>query len=208
MTDEAGRRRRRRRLGMGEPAPRDENRMPSTPMALLNEQQTLDGETELPVTPEVSFAANSKAGWIDKPERTKPIKPEPVKPVIEPPQTVYVEMLPEEQEVYALMGVSPLVRANQEVKNPKSVIVQVTLPGQIPDTSTVSENGTPAPVLTPELTAPETETVVATEQFESLDTPSVDTSPIATTESESEATDKMAVRRRRRRSSATENSPE
>ncbi len=228
------RRRRRRRLSMGEPTPR-EDRMPSTPMALLNEQQTdLDAETELPTTSEVSFSANSKAGWIEKPERAKPIKPEPVKPVIDPPQTVYVEMTPEEQEVYALMGVSPLVRSNQEVKNPKSVIVHVTLPGQIPDTSTVNESMTPAPSTiespvpsiiespvpsiiespvpsTTELTAPQADnsTVVPDEQVELPDTPSADISPVSTTDNESEADNKVTVnRRRRRRSSATENSPE
>ena len=37
-------------------------------------------------------------------------------------------MTPEEQDVYALMGVSPLVLTDRSVKNPKNAIVSVTLP--------------------------------------------------------------------------------
>jgi ribonuclease E len=73
-----------------------------------------------------------KTGWIERAERGKPINPEPVKPVVEPPEVVSVEMSPEEQDVYALMGISPLVLMDREVKNPRSVIINVTLPGQSP----------------------------------------------------------------------------
>lgn len=55
----------------------------------------------------------------------------------EPPEVIAVEMTPEEQDVYAWMGVSPLVLATQEVKNPKSAIVSVVLPGQTPPEITV-----------------------------------------------------------------------
>jgi ribonuclease E len=48
----------------------------------------------------------------------------------EPPEVVSVEMTPEEQDVYAWMGISPLVLTNQELKNPKSAIISVVLPGQ------------------------------------------------------------------------------
>ncbi len=51
---------------------------------------------------------------------------------IEPPEMVMVEMTPEEQEVYAWMGVSPLVLSQQDVKNPKSAVISVVLPGQAP----------------------------------------------------------------------------
>jgi ribonuclease E len=61
---------------------------------------------------------------------------------IEPPEVISIEMTPEEQEVYAFMGISPLVRLNREVKNPKSVILSVVLPGEAPATETV--NQTPA----------------------------------------------------------------
>ena len=53
-----------------------------------------------------------------------------------PIERVSVEMTPLEQDVYALMGVSPLVRLDREFKDPKSVIVTVRSPGEpevIPD---------------------------------------------------------------------------
>ncbi|NUN64272.1 Rne/Rng family ribonuclease [Pseudanabaena biceps] len=50
--------------------------------------------------------------------------------VIEPPELIVVEMTEEEQDVYSLIGVSPLVLADREVKDPRNVIVTVALPGQ------------------------------------------------------------------------------
>ena len=137
------RRTRRRRIEIGEGAVKDEARMPSTPLDLVSEAQPETyTESELPAMPEVSTPVTAKAGWIERAERTKPTKPEPVQPVVEPPEIVSVEMTPEEQDVYALMGVSPLVRLNRGVKNSRSVIVNVTLPGQLPAVGTLSENGT------------------------------------------------------------------
>jgi ribonuclease E len=51
---------------------------------------------------------------------------------VEPPENVMVEMTPEEQEVYAWMGVSPLVLSQQDIKNPKSALISVVLPGEAP----------------------------------------------------------------------------
>ncbi|MEB3233537.1 MAG: Rne/Rng family ribonuclease [Leptolyngbyaceae bacterium] len=48
----------------------------------------------------------------------------------QPPEVVVVEMTAQEQDVYALMGISPLALANTEVKEPKSVVVNVVLPGE------------------------------------------------------------------------------
>ena len=219
------RRRRRRRVGLGDVVPKEESRMPSThQLTLLSDRDPeIEAEPEVP-TSDLPLSVNSKVGWIEKPERVRPTKPEPVKPVIEPPETVYVEMTPEEQDVYALMGVSPLVRLNREVKNSKSVIVHVTLPGQVPDTSTVSENSTPAPTLTNEIAEVETYNTVSpvvspSESFDSLaesfDSPAeslpdatTELSSAATTTNESEPASTLPARRRRRRSSATENSME
>ena len=52
--------------------------------------------------------------------------------VIEPPELVVVEMTEEEQDVYSLIGVSPLVLVDREIKDPRNVIVTVALPGQAP----------------------------------------------------------------------------
>lgn len=46
------------------------------------------------------------------------------------PEKISVEMTPVEQDVYALMGISPLVRLNRDLKETKSAIVSVKEPGQ------------------------------------------------------------------------------
>ncbi|MGF1535902.1 MAG: Rne/Rng family ribonuclease [Elainellaceae cyanobacterium] len=48
----------------------------------------------------------------------------------EPPEVVVVEMTPQEQEIYALMGISPLVLSTETIKNPKTAIVSVAAPGE------------------------------------------------------------------------------
>ena len=45
-------------------------------------------------------------------------------------EKVSVEMTQFEQELYALMGISPLVRLDKEFKDPKSVILYVKAPGE------------------------------------------------------------------------------
>ena len=54
-----------------------------------------------------------------------------IRPVTEPPEMVTVEMTSEEQDVYALMGISPvLVLEEGKVRNPKSAIISVKEPGE------------------------------------------------------------------------------
>lgn len=48
----------------------------------------------------------------------------------EPPEIIAVEMPLEEQRVYAIMGVSPLVFSDQTVKSSENTIVSVVLPGE------------------------------------------------------------------------------
>jgi ribonuclease E len=52
-----------------------------------------------------------------------------------PTERVSVELTPLEQDVYALMGVSPLIRLDQEFKDPKAVIVAIKTKGDssVPD---------------------------------------------------------------------------
>ncbi|MBD2114404.1 MULTISPECIES: Rne/Rng family ribonuclease [Cyanophyceae] len=49
-----------------------------------------------------------------------------------PPQVVTVEMTADEQRIYAMMGISPMVLSTQEVADPRNVVVSVVLPGQAP----------------------------------------------------------------------------
>jgi ribonuclease E len=112
-------------------------------------------------------------------------------------------MTPEEQEVYAWMGISPLVLSQQEVKNPKSALISVVLPGQAPppqivlasepanDDSSMDDNDDEiAPIAAMKITVEEMEMPPA-EEVE-------DSEP-----SEPEPVDNGTPRRRRRRSSAS-----
>ena len=83
----------------------------------------------------------------EKPKRSEPkevkselpvVEPEVVvekravpRPKLEAPELITVEMTAEEQEVYAEMGISPLVLINREIKDARSVIVSVALPGTV-----------------------------------------------------------------------------
>lgn len=48
-----------------------------------------------------------------------------------PPEVITVEMTSDEQRIYALMGISPLVLSNQSISDPKNVSIAVRLPGQV-----------------------------------------------------------------------------
>ncbi|WP_009633775.1 Rne/Rng family ribonuclease [Synechocystis sp. PCC 7509] len=124
--EESDRRTRRRRHSRIEAAEAQENSL-----NLVNELEPeidVDEQEEAQSNIDATSSTN-KVSWIERAERTKPVKPEPIKPIVTPPEIVTVEMTPEQQDVYALMGVSPLVLLNRQVKNPKSAIVNVTLPG-------------------------------------------------------------------------------
>ncbi|MGK7892332.1 MAG: Rne/Rng family ribonuclease [Xenococcus sp. (in: cyanobacteria)] len=80
-----------------------------------------------------------------------------------PLEKVVVEMTEFEQEIYALMGVSPLVRVEKEFKDPKSVLVYVTKPGETLDLEIKDETevATNKPVIeSPELVIKPTSTVI------------------------------------------------
>jgi len=59
----------------------------------------------------------------------------------EPPEVINVEMTHDEQELYAMMGISPLILARETVKDPKNAVVSVYLPGLAPSSPALSTNG-------------------------------------------------------------------
>ncbi len=111
-----------------------------------------DGGHELPsLAPEVAAGQEPLEAGYGEERRGR--RREPNKST-EPPEIIAVEMTPEEQDVYAWMGISPLALVTQEVKNPKSAIVSIVLPGQGPPpvepepVAMASRNTTPAkPIL-------------------------------------------------------------
>jgi ribonuclease E len=140
---------------------------------------------------------------------------------VEPPEVVAVEMTPEEQDVYAWMGISPLVLAQQEVKNPKSAVISVVLPGEAPAQIELRQDAAPTKVNLVDASPSGNGAAIGTttpgpilrESREAAN--SERTSPVATTvpdapdvepseeTAEIEADGSPIVRRRRRRSSAT-----
>ncbi|MGD1702900.1 Rne/Rng family ribonuclease [Dapis sp. BLCC M229] len=109
---ESTRRRRRRRVGVGETM-QDE--------ALELQERELGSGMEYPILSEgyPLTSPNRRSGR------------EIIRPVTEPPEIVTVEMTSDEQDVYALMGISPLTLVEEgTVKNPKSVIISIKKPGE------------------------------------------------------------------------------
>ncbi|BAY11456.1 Rne/Rng family ribonuclease [Calothrix sp. NIES-2098] len=198
---------RRSRIGIGGANGKDEGRVVSNPLAFGTESDLdIDADSELATTPEIPAPNLNKQPWTDRAERTKITKAEPVKPVVEPPEIRTVEMTLEEQDVFALMGVSPLVKLDREVKNPKSVIINIVQPGQLPTQP-------PEPALdaaSPDRTSSEVIVVkVPTPQLDlepkSSPQPVIEPSGFTALADESEASSaSSASRRRRRRSSAVD----
>jgi len=183
-------RRRQTRINGGVESSRLGSHSPNEPDA------DFEPETDLPIVPEIP---SPKASWIERSDRdrSKPTKPEPIKPVVEPPEIVSVEMTSDEQDIYALMGVSPLVRLGREVKNPKSVIINVTLPGEAATDEFVS-----MPAAT--IVIPQTSVATVEEPPDEVETLSPIPQPSEVESSDSETTTSSSgVRRRRRRSSAS-----
>ncbi|MBN3886305.1 MAG: Rne/Rng family ribonuclease [Nostoc sp.] len=156
LNDKRRTRTRRSRIGVNGLNGKDEARAVPNPLAFVNEPDLdLDVvEPELGVAPEIPSPTLGKPGWSERIERTKVIKAEPVKPVVEPPEIRTVEMSLQEQDMFALMGISPLVKLEQEVKNTKSVIINVIQPGQLPTIPTESTSeSTIVQKAIPEITA-------------------------------------------------------
>jgi ribonuclease E len=220
------RRRRRRRLEIGE-------------SGRLEEDMTRDIGRSNTAGSSASFSGASDSGWVQEPESYTPT-PKTYPPVsknasllqkgirldtserynrptkeITPAEVISVEMTPEEQEVYALMGISPLVLLNREVKNPKTATVAIKLPGQLesefPEISEENEVITEETVEEDEAENYQLELDFpsSVSEEEPIDTPemSSEVTNIATpdsNETESETVDTSMRRRRRRRSSSVD----
>lgn len=203
------RRRRRRRIGEEESSPRSLG-VSSTPVPQTAAESDWEAEREFATPSETFSPPPTKVGRIELPERQRPIKPEAT-----PPEVITVEMTPEEQEVYALMGISPLVRLNREVKNPKAAIVNVRSPGQtIPRQEEAETSDLQVAALIPAPASIEskasfqddssTDTSTKATSSELTATPVGVASAAPPESGESENGESLSRRRRRRRSSAIE----
>ena len=134
---ERGSRRRRRGRRIGETLPKEQ----ATPNKLIRQTSS-----KVVLPPPAGISSESPAsqnGAIEPPEeesvRPEKLIPERVKPTRNevykgreeaPPDVISVTMTPEEQDVFAFMGISPLTLFEGKVENPRTAIIQVQLPGQ------------------------------------------------------------------------------
>ena len=108
-------------------------------------------------------------------------------------EKVSVEMNSVEQDVYALMGVSPLIRLNRDFKDTRSVIVNVKKPGELDDVTNTTQV----------LLATENQLDLEIDVVEAVN--NLDLEPeIDDDNDESDYENRPLIRRRRRRSSARE----
>ncbi|ABW26726.1 Rne/Rng family ribonuclease [Acaryochloris marina] len=120
-----------------------------------------------------------------------------------PPEVISVTMTPEEQDIYAFMGISPTVLFPGEIKKPKSAIVEILAPGETSSTP----NTTATKVITKELvvakdTKADADDIDATKPEEAQAEPVLVATPEPTEEKPAEPA-RTSTRRRRRRSSAS-----
>jgi ribonuclease E len=101
----------------------------TSPAPLSNANVIVSRQDSVPAATTAEVAAIIPSPEV-LPER--PNKREIRTKVVEPPELIVVEMTEEEQDVYSLIGVSPLVLVEREIKDPRNVIVTVALPGQPP----------------------------------------------------------------------------
>jgi ribonuclease E len=130
-------------------------------------------------------------------------------------EKVTVEMPALEQEIYALMGISPLVYAQQEFKDPKSVLVYVKQPGEElvePNSTATSSEAEP---VKPELQLPTRTRRTSSPAKSTPDVPEIDEIKLEIEMSKEPETEPELLvqeelpttgRRRRRRSSVTKES--
>lgn len=136
-------------------------------------------------------------------------------------ERVSIEMTPTEQEVYSMMGISPLVLVDKEVKDPKSVVVSIKLPGEEDGEEKISENAEAIATGEPATEEPETgrssvrrrrrislpengPPVIEEVPVQPVAEPATPVAEaIETDETSEESEGESVIRRRRRRSSAS-----
>jgi ribonuclease E len=145
-------RRRRRRRFEDETKSLDESLPPISPKdaPILRGSQSLEEEDESEPE-EFTFLPDDDDDVVDEPEPVSIVIPVKVSSekngrsrgretrdrhdsrTTSEPEVVTVEMTVEEQEVYALMGLSPLLKLDREVSHPKLIALNIIEPGQQTD---------------------------------------------------------------------------
>lgn len=126
-----GRNRRRRRRSDG-PSARSSRSAAAPPKLVNNGSNISPIVSSAPIlTPNGESSRDDMTAAETSSARSKRSRSRSRKPEI-PPQVVTVALTPDEQRIYAEMGISPLVLSQEEIKDTKNVVVSVVLPGEAP----------------------------------------------------------------------------
>ncbi len=168
-----GSRRRRRGRRLGEILPRESSppSVPSgkvvrqsapTPIGLSGSSPSVDVSPSGVVIPSPSVLVIESNGLGVKklpdkvlPERAKPSRLDSIKMREDkPPEIISVNMTTEEQDVFAFMGISPLILFEGEIKSPRTAVIEIHPPGYVSsDTSESNGNGDATALLPEEVAA-------------------------------------------------------
>lgn len=127
----ASRRRRRRRIEVGEKDATDDMGLRAGISPALSPIRESKGEWDDESESVLATGPIHKEDRLEKSDRRS--KRDYNKSSAEPPEIIPIQMTQDEQDVYALMGISPLVLFDGEVKNPKSAVIAVYEPGTTPN---------------------------------------------------------------------------
>ena len=210
-----GRNRRRRRRSNDGPSTRS-SRSIAAPPKLANNGNSSNvsplGSSAPILTPSVE-GSRDDLSTDSPPSRGKRSRSRSRKPEI-PPQVVSVALTPDEQRIYAEMGISPLVMSQEEIKDTKNVVVSVILPGEAPPADNNLDETAGASVdeeatVVSEAVDAETDStelndsdIADTSDGESEDATVLSSADSNQPESEPEESDTPPTRRRRRRRSS------
>lgn len=123
------------------------------------------------------------------------------------PQVITIEMTPDEQRVYAEMGISPLVLSDQDMQESRNTLISVVLPGEKSSASMDTPTSETPPSPTPAKTAvagpvPNVGSTAAQEGHSSEQPGNGDGAAATPEDTQSAASEEPKVRRRRRRRSS------
>ena len=218
--DKGNGRNRRRRRRSDSPSPRSSRSVAAPPKLVNNSGNVSPIVSPAPIlTPNGETSRDEVTAAEPSSTRGKRSRSRSRKPEV-PPQVVTVTLTPDEQRIYAEMGVSPLVLSQDEIKDTKNVVVSVVLPGEAPpitDTE-LSDLDTPLSDQSPTsaLATEETQSTNSVTQGSSTANEDLNTAADLSLENVNEAQEELSEteapsetdapptrRRRRRRSSAT-----
>ena len=119
--------RRRRKARLGETLSRE----PSTPKVVRSSPPVISGDRNNLANANGTGSADKAGASEQQRKSSRQETPRPRQETL--PEVISVTMTPEERDVYAFMGLSPLILFDGEVKNPKSATIKILPVGQSSD---------------------------------------------------------------------------